>query len=272
MTDFPEAPIYEHLARVGKALAAPVRLRLLDLLDQGECTVEELARRGGLPLKNTSAQLQQLRAAGLVTSRREGTHVHYALRDEEVSRFLGRFQDFSEQRMGGLREEVERHLGREGGSGAVTSEELAQMVAHGEAVVVDLRSTREFAQGHVPGAVSVPSGSWRGGSPSCRGTRRSSPTARAPTASCHPAPSVSSTPRAAMRAVCGAATSAGGASGARAEGPPPEERRTTRRARSRASRVVLSPWTLGKPTTTRGAKPHTGGLGVAPRGDDETTR
>ncbi|MEV2276696.1 metalloregulator ArsR/SmtB family transcription factor [Nocardiopsis sp. NPDC049922] len=157
MTDFPEAPIYEHLARVGKALAAPVRLRLLDLLDQGECTVEELARRGGLPLKNTSSHLQQLRAAGLVTSRREGTRMHYALRDDEVSRFLGHFQDFAEQRMGDLREEVERHLGQEGGSGAVTAEELAELVGRGAAVVVDLRSAREFAEGHVPGAISVPS-------------------------------------------------------------------------------------------------------------------
>lgn len=65
MTDFPEAPVCERLARLGKALSAPVRMRLR-LLDQGERTVEELAQRGGLPLKNTSSHLQQLRAVRLL--------------------------------------------------------------------------------------------------------------------------------------------------------------------------------------------------------------
>ncbi|OOC54998.1 MULTISPECIES: ArsR/SmtB family transcription factor [Nocardiopsis] len=157
MTDFPEAPIYEHLARLGKVLSAPVRLRLLDLLDQGECTVEELAQRGGLPLKNTSAHLQQLRAAGLVATRREGTRIHYSLRDREVSGFLGRFQEFAEERMSDLRAEIEEHLGRDETVGAVTGPELEELLRGGEVVLVDLRSPEEYEEDHVPGAVSIPS-------------------------------------------------------------------------------------------------------------------
>ena len=67
---FPEEPVYQQLARIGKALASPVRLRLLDVLDQRERTVEELARESGIPLKNTSAQLQQLHEAAGMTRRR----------------------------------------------------------------------------------------------------------------------------------------------------------------------------------------------------------
>ncbi|KOX15209.1 ArsR family transcriptional regulator [Nocardiopsis sp. NRRL B-16309] len=157
MTEFPEAPVYERLAHLGKALSAPVRLRLLDLLDQGECTVEELAQRGGFPLKNTSSHLQQLRAAGLVATRREGTRIHYSLRDSEVSRFLGRFQEFAEARMPDLRQEIQEHLGPEGSVDAVTHAELDGMVERGEVLLVDLRSAAEYEEGHLPGAVSVPS-------------------------------------------------------------------------------------------------------------------
>lgn len=157
MSDFPEAPIYEHLARLGKALSAPVRLRLLDLLDQGECTVEELAQRGGLPLKNTSAHLQQLRAAGLVSTRREGTRIHYSLRDRGVSRFLGGFQEFAEERTSDLRAQIEEHLGVEGTVNAVTGAELEELLRREEVLLVDLRSEREYEEDHVPGAVSIPS-------------------------------------------------------------------------------------------------------------------
>ena len=82
MPDFPEEPIYQQLARIGKALSNPIRLRLLDVLDQRERTVEELSEEAGVALKNTSAQLQQLGAAHLVTSRKEGTRVYYRLADE----------------------------------------------------------------------------------------------------------------------------------------------------------------------------------------------
>ena len=98
MAEFVEEPIYAQLARIGKALANPVRLRLLDLLDHREFTVEQLATAAGVGLKNTSAQLQHLRAANLVTSRKDGTRVSYRLADPQVSTFLGLYQDFAGER------------------------------------------------------------------------------------------------------------------------------------------------------------------------------
>ena len=153
MPDFPEEPIYQQLARIGKALSNPVRLRLLDVLDQRERTVEELSEEAGVALKNTSAQLQQLRAAHLVTSRKDGTRVYYRLADERVSRFLGRFQGFAHERLADLRDAVEERLGS---FEAVTAAELAARLREPDTVVVDVRSAAAYAEGHVPGAVSVP--------------------------------------------------------------------------------------------------------------------
>ncbi|MFG3442398.1 ArsR/SmtB family transcription factor [Nonomuraea sp. NPDC047897] len=153
MTSFPEEPIYEQLARIGKVLANPVRLRLLDVLDQRERTVEELAEEAGIPLKNTSAQLQRLRDAHLVTSRKEGTRVHYRLADEEVSRFLGRMQDFAQGRLADLRDAVTRHLGLAEG---VTADELAARLDDPGTVVLDVRSAAAYADAHLPGALSLP--------------------------------------------------------------------------------------------------------------------
>ena len=153
MPDFPEEPIYQQLARIGKALSNPVRLRLLDVLDQRERTVEELSEEAGVALKNTSAQLQQLRAAHLVTSRKDGTRVYYRLADERVSRFLGQFQGFAHERLADLRDAVEERLGS---FEAVTAAELAARLREPDTVVVDVRSAAAYAEGHVPGAVSVP--------------------------------------------------------------------------------------------------------------------
>lgn len=150
---FPEEQIYAQLARLGKALASPVRLRLLDVLDQRERTVEELAQAAGVPLKNTSAQLQQLRAAHLVTSRRDGTRSYYRLADASVSRFLGEFQAFAGGRLADLRDAVRARLGALEG---VSAQELATRLADPGTVVVDVRPVADYAAGHVPGAVSVP--------------------------------------------------------------------------------------------------------------------
>ncbi|MER6826470.1 metalloregulator ArsR/SmtB family transcription factor [Streptosporangium sp. NPDC000563] len=156
MTEFREEPIYRQLARIGRTLASPVRLRLLDVLDQRERTVEQLSEAADIPLKNTSAQLQQLRAAHLVTSRRDGTRIYYRLADEQVSRFLGELQDFAAERLADLREAVSEHLGEVAVLEAVTAEELAGRLTDPDIVIVDVRSAADHALGHVPGAVSVP--------------------------------------------------------------------------------------------------------------------
>ncbi|MBE1589302.1 ArsR/SmtB family transcription factor [Nonomuraea angiospora] len=153
MSESPEEPIYQQLARIGKALASPVRLRLLDVLGQREHTVEELAQAAGVPLKNTSAQLQQLRAVHLVTSRKEGQRVYYRLADERVSRFLAELRGFAEERLAELRDAVRARLGPLEG---VTADELASRLADPGTLVVDVRPAADYAAGHVPGAISLP--------------------------------------------------------------------------------------------------------------------
>ncbi len=153
MAGFPEEPIYQQLARIGKAFAGPVRLRLLDVLTEGERTVEELSEEAGIALKNTSAQLQQLRAAHLVTSRREGTRIYYRLADERVPLFLGQLRDFAHERLADLRDAVSEHIDSLEG---VTADELAGRLADPNTMVIDVRSADSYAEGHLPGAVSLP--------------------------------------------------------------------------------------------------------------------
>jgi rhodanese-related sulfurtransferase/DNA-binding transcriptional ArsR family regulator len=153
---FVEEPIYAQLARIGKALSNPARLRLLDLLDSGERTVEQLAEHAGIGLKNTSAQLQHLRSANLVATRKDGTRVYYRLADRRVADFLGRFQEFSEDRLADLRSAIADHLGDPADLEPITTAELHRRVAESGTLVVDVRPADQFTTGHLPGAISVP--------------------------------------------------------------------------------------------------------------------
>ena len=156
MTESTPYPIYLELARIGKVLSNPVRLRLLDLLDARERTVEQLSRDSGIPVKNTSAQLQLLRAAHLVTSRKDGNRVLYRLADAEVSRFLGVFHEFAHQQLADLRSAIAEHFGGLTALEPVTADELTTRLDSG-VLVVDVRPADDYAAGHLPAAVSIPS-------------------------------------------------------------------------------------------------------------------
>ena len=154
--DHEDSGVYDQLARLGKALANPVRLRLLDLLEQGEHTVEELARAAGQPVKNTSAQLQQLRAAQLVETRREGVRIHYRLAGRKVSKFLGEFQAFAEGTLAEMKVELDELSRKPGGLQRISIKEFRQRLRDEHTVIIDVRQAEEFARGHIPGAVSMP--------------------------------------------------------------------------------------------------------------------
>jgi rhodanese-related sulfurtransferase len=153
---FPERPIYDALGQFGKVLGNPVRLRLLDVLERGECTVEELASAAGVELKNTSAQLQQLRAAHLVASRRDGVRIYYRIASPAVSQLLLAFQTFAEEHVATVQESVQEHFARTPYLEPVTARELARRLQDPELVIVDVRPEAEYAKGHIPGAVSIP--------------------------------------------------------------------------------------------------------------------
>ena len=150
--------LYAQFARLGKALANQHRLELVDLLAQGERTVEELAREGGLSVANASQHLQILRSAGLVEVRREGLYAHYRLADERVFRVWQALRELGEARLAELDRVVQQFLGARDDLEAIDVEELRARLADDSVVVLDVRPAEEYHAGHIPGARSVPVG------------------------------------------------------------------------------------------------------------------
>jgi rhodanese-related sulfurtransferase len=148
--------VYEQIGRVGKAVASPRRLELLDLLAQGPRTVEVLARAAGQSVANTSQHLQVLRAARLLVAERSGLHVTYQLADAEVGRFYRALQLLAESRLSELDRIAGDFLESRGLAEAVDRDALVERVRRGTVTVLDVRPREEYAAGHIAGAVSVP--------------------------------------------------------------------------------------------------------------------
>ena len=147
--------IYDQVARVGKAVASPRRLELLDLLGQAPRTVEALASQTDQSLANVSSHLQVLRAARLVEAEKQGLYVTYRLGDE-VSDFYLALRTLAEARLVEVEHITRTFLDERGALEPVDREALIKKVRRGEVTVLDVRPPEEFAAGHIPGAVSVP--------------------------------------------------------------------------------------------------------------------
>ena len=148
--------LFEQFARVGKALANPHRLEILDLLAQGERTVEDLAREAGMSVANTSRHLQELRAARLVEVRREGLYGYYRLADERVFAAWRAIRDLGEARLAEIDRLVGSYLTDRDSLEAVCAEELLAKMREEGVEVLDVRPEDEYRAGHIPGARSVP--------------------------------------------------------------------------------------------------------------------
>jgi rhodanese-related sulfurtransferase len=148
--------LYAQFARLGHAVSTPRRLELLDLMSQGEKTVEQLAEQSATPIKNTSAHLRVLRQARLVETRRDGQRVWYRLADEGVAAFLSALQSLGRQRYAEVREVAEAYLERRDQLEPIAPEELRRRLQEGGVTLIDVRPPDEFAAGHIPGALSVP--------------------------------------------------------------------------------------------------------------------
>lgn len=148
--------MYEQIARVGKAVASPHRLELLDLLSQGARTVESLADAGGMPMANASQHLQVLRAARLVETRKRGLFVEYRLADPGVERFYLALRSLAEARLAELQDIARRFVDERDGLEQVDREQLLRRVRSGEVTVIDVRPAEEYRAAHIPGAISVP--------------------------------------------------------------------------------------------------------------------
>jgi rhodanese-related sulfurtransferase/DNA-binding transcriptional ArsR family regulator len=148
--------LYGQFARVGKALASPHRLELLDLLAQGERTVDNLADEVGMSTANASQHLQGLREAGLVESSKRGLFVHYRLADDSVVELSKAIRTVAERRLADLERIVRDHFGDRSGAEPVAMKELLVRARSGKVVILDTRPASEFAAGHIAGALSVP--------------------------------------------------------------------------------------------------------------------
>lgn len=148
--------LYAQYARVGQAVASPKRVELLDLLCQGERTVDALARATGMGMTNTSGHLQALRAARLVEARKEGTRVFYRPADEAVCSFLFGLRDLARSRLAEVEQIARDYFQARDALEPVGKEELLARLGREEVVVIDVRPPEEYRTGHIAGARSLP--------------------------------------------------------------------------------------------------------------------
>jgi rhodanese-related sulfurtransferase len=147
--------LYEQFARIGHALSTPKRLEILDLLGQGERSVEVLAGAAALSVANASQHLRVLRSARLVDSRRDGPYVYYRLADSAVWRLWTALRDLGQLRLTEIAELL-RSLSVDEGLELVDRPTLWRLAQDGQVSVLDVRPTAEYDAGHIPGAISLP--------------------------------------------------------------------------------------------------------------------
>jgi len=152
---------FEQFAVLARALGSGHRLELLDILVQGERGVERLAQAAGLTITNTSQHLQQLRRAGLITSRKVGTQVIYALADPEVLNLVRTLWRVGERNLAELKLLIQHYYRDRDSLEPVTRDELRARLRKKSVIVLDVRPADEFAAGHIPGAKSIPSSELR---------------------------------------------------------------------------------------------------------------
>lgn len=146
--------LYRELTRIGKALAHPARLEILDLVAQRERSVESLAEEIGLSMANASRHLRVLRAAELIETRKDGLFVRARIADQNVGAMIEAVRRAGEARLAEIPRTVETELRR--GLHPIARDELVAVLAAGEATLVDVRPVEEYLAGHIPGALSIP--------------------------------------------------------------------------------------------------------------------
>ena len=153
--DFKDS-IFEQLARVGAAFSSPKRVEIIELLAQGERTVESVAVATGMSVANTSQHLGILRSSGLVSSRREGLYAFYRISEDSVVMTFHALRSLAESRLAEVRQLAAAFFDEVDGAEPIGIEDLLLRVASDDVVVVDVRPRLEYEAGHLPGAVSIP--------------------------------------------------------------------------------------------------------------------
>jgi rhodanese-related sulfurtransferase/DNA-binding transcriptional ArsR family regulator len=148
--------LFDAFALVAKALGNGRRAEIVDLLAQGERSVDEVAGEIGQSVANTSHHLRNLADAGLLQSRRAGQRIIYRLTSDRVAELWAALRDVAATHIAEVEVIADRYLGQRDGIQEVGAEELAERLAHGRVVVLDVRPTAEYTAGHISGSRSVP--------------------------------------------------------------------------------------------------------------------
>jgi len=151
-----KAALYDALAESAKALANGRRAELVDVLSQGERSVDELAQEIDQTVANTSQHLQRLLRSGLVESRREGTRIYYSLSSPLVGDLWRTMRRAAEEHVAGLERLAADYVGDRGKLRSITRDDLRARLRAGDVVVLDVRPEAEYAAGHIRGAISIP--------------------------------------------------------------------------------------------------------------------
>jgi len=155
-TASPKREVFAQLARIGTALSSEVRLDFLELLAQGERSVDELSHLTGTAVANTSQHLQKLRQAGLIAARKQGQFVFYRLASDKVVALLAALAEVGEAHDADIERIVRLYYFSKDDFEPVPARELLGRARKGLVTVLDVRPPEEFAKGHVPGAVNIP--------------------------------------------------------------------------------------------------------------------
>jgi rhodanese-related sulfurtransferase/DNA-binding transcriptional ArsR family regulator len=148
--------LYQAIGRVAAALGSAGRLQILEYVAQGERSVDALAAMTGLSVANTSKHLQALRQAGLVTARKAGLRVYYAIAGDDVSLLLASLRGVAEHRAADVDKLLQTWLAHRDELEPVPAREVLARLKNGLITVLDVRPAEEFAAGHLPGAINVP--------------------------------------------------------------------------------------------------------------------
>jgi len=148
--------LFEQFERIGKAIASGRRLELVELLAQGERTVEDLARESGMSLANTSQHLKALRQAQLVDVRRDGLYAYYRLSNDRVFALWQSLRDLGDAQLADVRRIVTTYLQDRKSLAAISSKNLLQRIKERSVTVLDVRPQDEYRAGHIAGARSIP--------------------------------------------------------------------------------------------------------------------
>ena len=159
MSDTPteiRGALHAQFARIGRAVASSKRIELLELLCQGERSVDALARATGMRLTNASQHLQVLKAAHLVEVRREGTRIHYRAAGDGVCRFTSELAELARSQLAEVERIAREYLDTPDSLEPLTRAELRRRLVRGKVTLIDVRPLEEYRAGHIPSALSLP--------------------------------------------------------------------------------------------------------------------